>query len=278
MQRIMKHTWSVLLLGLIFGVVLGLVPSYALGVDFGLYQINFLGATYDPGANATMFTYQGIAAVNYGFDDWQLELNPTCFGAGDILDASEPYLYVGPDPMTGIYGIKFTAPYGPGETRIVWFRFRGNLTTILVRVALRWDCTYWSGDIPGPQCGGQPGPPPPPPPPPSGQGKSPGYWKNNLAVYLGLKNGNLNEPNVAAYAAQYGYTPQAAYQILDYGGTDMVVKLHRQVLAAKLSTAAGYLTNATDFLEWGQYMVAHPGEFTPEEIEDAKDLFESLHD
>jgi hypothetical protein len=33
-----------------------------------------------------------------------------------------------------------------------------------------------------------------------------------------------------------------------------------------------------ELLEEGQYMVAHPEEFTEQELEDAKDLFESLHD
>jgi|GEM_PF-1732120 len=31
-------------------------------------------------------------------------------------------------------------------------------------------------------------------------------------------------------------------------------------------------------LEEVQYMIAHPGEFTEQQIEEAKDLFESLHD
>jgi len=427
-------------------IVIGLGSSDALGVDFGLYTINFLGATYDEGTDATTFTYQVMAAVNYGLDDWTIELNPDCFGQGDVLEASEPYDYVGPDTATGIYGIKFTTPYAPDETRTVWFRLPGDLSITAVKVDVRYTCSHWTKEIEGPECGGQPSPPPPPEcdvtpdravcvgsdatftdnttggtppytycwqkepytdpcisttneltifgatladagtyrvivtdaldaadtcyaelmvypapecdvtppsqevsvgsdatftdnttggtppytwcwqkepytdpcisttnqltisgvtladagtyrvivtdaydcadtcyavlrvPPPSGQGKSPGYWGTQLAKYLGYKRGKLLEPNVESYAAQYGYTAQSAYDIMNYGGTDMVEKLHRQLLAAKLSTAAGYLSGVDELLEEGQYMVAHPEEFTFQELEDAKDLFESLHD
>ncbi|MCK4428176.1 MAG: hypothetical protein KAW16_06830, partial [candidate division Zixibacteria bacterium] len=82
MKRITKCAFSVALLVLASGIVIGLGSSNALGVDFGLYKINFLGATYDEGTDATTFTYQVMAAVNYGFDDWTLELNPDCFGPG----------------------------------------------------------------------------------------------------------------------------------------------------------------------------------------------------
>ncbi len=81
-----------------------------------------------------------------------------------------------------------------------------------------------------------------------------------------------------SYALQHGYTAEDAYTILSVKGGDPVDQLHKQLLAAKLSTAAGYLWNTDELLEQGQYMVAHPGEFTFQELEDAKDLFESLHD
>jgi hypothetical protein len=249
-------------------------PPSAEAVGFGLYQVDFLGASYDAGTNATTFSYRVMAAVGYGIDAWTVELNQECFGTGDVIDASEPFVYAWPDPATLIRGITFTTPYAPGDVRIVWFRLPGNVATTVVRVDVMYTCSHWTKEMSGPDCPGIITPPPPP----SGLGKSPGYWKNNLAVYLGLKSGNLNEPNVANYAAQYGYTAQSAHQILEYGGDDMLIKLHRQVLAAKLSTAAGYLSGADQLLEWGQYVVAHPGEFTAQEIEDAKDLFESLHD
>jgi len=273
MKRIPKYALFVALSVLTSGMVIGLGSSDALGVDFGLHQINFLGAAYDPGKDATTFTYQVIAALNYPFDDWTLELNPECFGAGDILDASEPYQYVGPDTATGVYGIKFTTPYAAGETRTVWFRLPGNLSTTVVKVVLRDGCTYWEKEIEGPDCPGQPGPQPP-----DGEGKSPGYWGNQLAIYLDLKGGKLKEPDVATYAGQYTYTAEEAYDIMNYGGDDPVQKLHRQLLAAKLSTAAGYLWNMGTLLDDGQYMVAHPEEFTEQQILDAKNFFESLHD
>lgn len=262
------------LLLLVCGLFIGLNSSEVPAVDFGLYKINFLGATYDEGTNSTSFSYQVMAAVNYGFDDWTIELKPECFGPGHVLNASEVYTYVGPDPITGIYGITFTTAYAPGETRIVWFEMPGNLAVTSVKVDVREGCTRWTKEIGGPDCPGQPGPPQPP----SGEGKSPGYWKNELARYLGYKGGKLKETDVATYAGQYGYTPQSAYDILNYGGNDMVIKLHRQVVAAKLSTAAGYLSGYDAMLEQGQYMVAHPGEFTELELENTKNDFEALHD
>ncbi len=246
----------------------------AQAVGFGLYQIDFLNSSYDGGADVTTFTYRVTAAVDYGFDAWTVELKPECFGPGNVVGAGEPYQYVGPDPATHIYGIQFTTPYAPGETRNVWFSVAGNSAVTLIRVDVVEGCSHWTKEMSGPDCPGIVTPPPPP----SGTGKSPGYWKNNLAVYLGLKNGKLNEPYVANYAAQYGYTAQSAYEILSYGGDDMLLKLHKQLLSAELSTAAGYLSGADQLLLWGQYVVAHPGEFTAQEIEDAKDLFESLHD
>ena len=452
MKKISKHTLMMPLLILASAWFIGFGASHAFGVGFGGHEINFLGATYDPGADATTFTYQVSAAstpdtlVRFVF--WILELDPECFGAGDILDASESYQYVGPDPATGVYGIKFNQPYAPGESRTVSFRLPGDLSTNVVQIVVRTGCSYWRKEIPGPKCGGGPTPPAPPqcdvtpdravcvgsdatftdnttagtppytycwqkdpyfdacisttdeltifgatlndagtyrmivtdalgyadtcyaefmvypapecdvmpdrdsvcvgsdvtftdnttggtPPytycwqkepyddpcissaseltisgvtladegtyrmivtdafdcadtcyaelivdecPPDGEGKSPGYWGTQLAKYLGYKKGKLLEPNVESYAAQYGYTAEEAYAIFWYEGNDMVDKLHRQLLAAKLSTAAGYLSGVDQLLEEGQYMVAHPEEFTEQELEDAKDLFESLHD
>ncbi len=111
-----------------------------------------------------------------------------------------------------------------------------------------------------------------------GLGKSPGYWGNQLAIYLGLKNGKLKEPNVAAYAAEHGYTAQEAYDIMAIGeGGTALEKMHRQLVAAKLSASAGYITGVDELLELGQDMVANPGDYTEEEILDLKDVLEALH-
>jgi hypothetical protein len=452
MKKFCKHTVMMPLFILALAWFTGFGASPAFAVNFGGHSINFLGAAYDPGADATTFTYQVNAAsdpdttVRILF--WILELDPECFGAGDIIDASESYQYVGPDPATGVYGIKFDQPYAPGESRTVWFRLPGDLSVTVVQIIVRTGCSTWRKEIEGPECDGEPTPPTPPqcdvtpdrtvcvgfdatftdnttggtppytycwqkesyidscisttdeltisgatladagtyrmivtdslgyadtcyaelmvypapecdvtpdrdsvcvgsdvtftdnttggtPPytycwqkhpytdpcisttsqltisgvtfadegtyrvivtdafdcadtcyaqlivdecPPDGEGKSPGYWGTQLAKYLGYKKGKLLEPNVESYAAQYGYTAEEAYNIMNYGGDDMVAKLHRQLLAAKLSTAAGYLSGVDELLEEGQYMVAHPEEFTEQELEDAKDLFESLHD
>ncbi|NIN00768.1 MAG: hypothetical protein GTO24_22610 [candidate division Zixibacteria bacterium] len=273
MRGITKCVLSVALSVAVCGLFLMLNPSNAPAVQFGLYEINFLDATYDEGTNSTKFRYEVKAAVNYGFDDWTIELKPECFGPGDVIEASEPYVYVGPDPITGIYGLTFTTPYVPGQTRIVWFRMPGDLTTTLVKISLRWDCTYWEKEIPGPECPGEPGPEPP-----EGEGMSPGYWGNQLAIFLGYKGGKLKEPNVEAYADQWGYTAEEAYNILNYGGDEALQKMHRQLVAAMLSVAAGYLSNVDQIIADAQDMLANPGMYTEQEILDMKNLLESLHD
>jgi hypothetical protein len=273
MRGMTKYALSVALCVAVCGLFLALDSSDALAVDFGLHKIDFMGATYDEGTNTTKFTYRVTAAVNYGFDHWTIELKPECFGPGDVLQANEPYMYVGPDPNTGIYGLTFTTPYLPNETRMVWFTMPGNLTTTLIKISVKEGCTYWNKEIPGPECGGDPGPEPP-----DGEGKSPGYWGTQLAVYLGLKNGKLKEPNVAAYAAQYGYTAQQAYDIMAYGGDDALAKMHRQLVAAMLSVAAGYLSNVDGIIADALDILNNPGMYTEAEILAMKDLLESLHD
>lgn len=275
MKTITKNTLLMPLLILALSLVIGFGSSDVFAEEFGSHQINFLGASYDPGADATTFTYQVIAGDGFiGIDDWILELSPECFGERHIIDASELFVYVVDDPPAYITGIKFTEPYGAGESRTVWFRLSGDLSTTPVRVILRQaGCQYIERRLDGPDCPGEPGEPPP-----EGEGMSPGYWKNQLAIYLGYKGGKLKEPDVESYAAQYGYTAVEAYAILSVKGGSPVDQLHKQLLAAKLSTAAEYLLNIDQLLEDGQYMVAHPGEFTDQEILDAKDLFESLHD
>jgi hypothetical protein len=360
MRQNKGHTLPMLALVVAAAVmVLGWGCPEALGVYFGLHQVDFLGASYDAGTNSTTFSYRVTAAAGYPIDSWTVELDPECFGEGDILDASEAWVYVGPDPFTQIYGIQFTTPYAPGESRDVWFRLAGNVIVGFVRIDVRQDCSHWVKEMQGPECDGvtctpaecdvapdrdsvvvgsdvtftatatgtapftycwQKEPYTDPcisvtnqltlnyvtmadagtyrvlvtnecgedtcyvvlvvyEPPPEGEGQSPGYWGNQLAIYLGLKNGKLKEPDVGDYCAEHGYTAEQAYAIFSIGeGGTSVEKLHRQLLAAKLSAAAGYLTNVDELLEWGQYMVAHPEEFTEQEILDAKDLFESLHD
>jgi len=440
MKRITRVAVFMALLALAASTVAVMVSSSAYGETFGLHKINFLGAAYDAGINATAFTYQATAAAGYGFTCWVIALDPDCFGAGHVVQASEAWEYVDPYLDTGITGLKFTQPYAPGETRIVWFTIKGYIQVGKVSVALTADCSHWFREMDGPICGptipapecdvtpasvcigsdatltdNTTGGTPPyswewtkPPdatvlstintltitgatladagqyrvivtddfggkdtcyadltvweapvcdvtpasqsvdlgqdatftdnttggtapytwewtkPPdatvlsttniltitgvtsadagqyrvivtdyngckdtcyaeltvtPVGEGKSPGYWGNQLAIYLGLKNGKLKEPNVAAYAAQHGYTAQEAYDIMLTGeGGTPIEKLHRQLVAAKLSAAAGYLTGVDEILEQGQYMVAHPWEFTEQEILDFKNLLESLHD
>ncbi len=274
MKTITKHTLLMPLLILALSLVIGFGSSDVFAEEFGSHQINFMGASYDLGTDATTFTYEVIAGDGFiGIDDWILELNPECFRGGDIIDASEPFVYVVDDPPAYITGIKFTEPYAPGESRTVWFRLPGDLSTTPVRVILRQaGCQYIERRLDGPDCPGEPGEPP------EGEGMSPGYWKNQLAIKLGDKGGKLKEPDVEIYAGQYGYTARQAYEILSSKGGEPVDQLHKQLLAAKLSTAAGYLSGMTELLEWGQDIVHNPGNYTEQQILDAKDFFESLHD
>jgi len=271
MKKISKNS----LIVLIALLALGIITSIALAGNFGLHQINFIAAVYDPATNATTFDYQVIAGWNYPFDYWILTLNPECFGAGHIVDVSEPWEYVAPDPLTGITGIKFTQPYAANESRMVWFRIKGNVVVDSVLAALREGCSNWYRYLKGPQCGGLPQPP-------EGEynGKTIGYWKHQLSVYLGYNTkAHMQETkeNLSAYLAQIGLTAEQAYNILSYKGSDMAGLLNKQLVAAKLNVAAGYLWGIDALIAQASYMVAHPNEFTREQMEEVKDQLDELN-
>jgi hypothetical protein len=275
MKRITRYIIAVILLVFASSIILGLSSSAAFAVDFGPHDINFMDAYYDAGTNTTTFTYQVSATTNYGFDYWFLALNPECFGPGHVVDASEPWEYVENYLGSEMKGIKFTQPYAPDEMRIVWFKIKGNLIVDKVRAILTAGCTNWFEELEGPECGGVPEPPP-------GiyNGRSPGYWGHQLAVYLGYNRGKFHEKaHLADYLAEIGYSAEMAYAILWYGGSDMVSKLHRQLVAAKLNVAAGYLSgmDVNELIDLAEYMVDHPGEFTEKELEDVKDKLDELN-
>jgi hypothetical protein len=270
----MKKIYKNSLIVIIALLALGIITSIAVAENFGLHQIIFNAATYDPMTNATTFTYQVIAGWNYPFDSWQITLNPECFGAGSIVDASEPYEYLSPDPVSGVTGIRFTQPYAANESRMVWFEIKGNVLVAKVSVALKENCTYWFKYLDGPECGGLPQPPP-------GEynGKTIGYWKHQLAVYLRYNKGNMQETkeNLTAYLSRIGLTAEQAYNILSYKGSDMASLLNKQLVAAKLNLAAGYLWAIDALIAQASYMVAHPSEFERIAIEDVKNQVEALN-
>ncbi len=267
MKRVSKATTIVPILFLAFALVLGIGSSDAYGVNFLGHEINFTGAFYDAGINATQFNYQVTAHPSYPFNYWVLALNPECFGPGHIVEVSEPYEYVDPDGPTGVTGIKFTQPYAAGESRIVWFRIKGNVLVDKVVVVLRQGCSNWWDVIEGPECGGLPQPPP------EYNGKTIGYWKHQLAVYLELKKGRLHELNLGDYLTEIGYTAAEAYEILTYHGNNMADLLNKQLMAAKLNVAAEYLVDAdiTALIAQADDMIANPGAYTRDQMEDVKD-------
>jgi len=274
MKGVWKNRLRVPMLALALALVMGVGASNALGEDFGLHQINFKGAFYDAGINATQFNYEVIAHDNYPFDYWVLALNPECFGPGHVVEVSETWEYVNPDVPTGVVGIKFTQPYAAGEGRWVWFRIKGNVLVDTVEVVLREGCTNWRDGIRGPECGGLPQPP--------GEynGKTIGYWKHQLAVYLGYKEkARLHEENLGDYLAQIGYTAEQAYEILRYHGNNMADLLNKQLMAAKLNVAAGYLFDAdiAQLISIADDMVADPSGFTRDEMEEVKDKLDELN-
>jgi hypothetical protein len=116
--------------------------------------------------------------------------------------------------------------------------------------------------------------------PPEYNGRTPGYWGHQLACYLGYSDGFFHEEeHLADYLAEIGYSAEMAYAILWYGGNDMLSKLHRQLVAAKLNVAAGYLFDGEvdDLIEEAEYMIAHPDEFTKDELEEVKDALDELN-
>jgi hypothetical protein len=83
--------------------------------------------------------------------------------------------------------------------------------------------------------------------------------------------------NLAAYLTQIGLLAEQAYNILSYKGSDMAGLLNKQLVAAKLNIAAGYLWGIDALIAQASYMVAHPNEFTREQMEEVKDQLDELN-
>jgi len=76
---------------------------------------------------------------------------------------------------------------------------------------------------------------PPCPPPPCEEGKSPGYWKHECKVLLGLIGGRLHEPMFPTWLGMLGMTVEEAYEVFTTG-----TAAERYALANAFNELAGY--------------------------------------
>jgi len=112
----------------------------------GHHDITFVSHTFN-GTNST-WTYNVTSGTQPSLSHWVIS-----WCAPDaILDASEDWEYVAPDPLTGITGIKFDAGHEDGETRIVSFTLWGDYPEGPIEVGAYGGGVVNYGVITGPLC------------------------------------------------------------------------------------------------------------------------------
>ena len=89
-------------------------------VSIGDHEITFVSHTFD-GTYST-WTYNVTSGSQPAISHWSIAwCNPDAI----VKVSDEPWVYV-TDIHTGIKGIKFENGYDDGESRIVWFKLRGD--------------------------------------------------------------------------------------------------------------------------------------------------------
>ncbi len=123
----------------------------------GYFDVSFEGATYD--GSATEFTYCITGLDQDGFhalSNWELALDTTCIGQGDIVGCSpEPCFYQVDDPNTGVTGIKYDdLEVEKGETACFSFSLAGDWTMSIAEssLGLKAATDVFLGNICGPVC------------------------------------------------------------------------------------------------------------------------------
>lgn len=84
-------------------------------VELGDHTIELVAAVYDPETDRTTVTYHVTSGPSPSISHWVLALPAHL--QDRILSTSEPYEY-GPDPTTGLTGIKFDTGYEVGEGKM----------------------------------------------------------------------------------------------------------------------------------------------------------------
>jgi len=116
-------------------------PPSTVGHDIILVSHNFDG-TY------STWTYNVTSGTKPSLSHWVI----SWCAPGAIVDASEDWEYVTPDPGTGITGIKFDTGYEDGETRTVSFTLRGDYPEGLVEVGTFGGNVANYDSVTGPLC------------------------------------------------------------------------------------------------------------------------------
>lgn len=128
-----------------------------------------------------------------------------------------------------------------------------------------------------------------------GDGKTIGFWKHQLTVATkGKGAAQIDAVTLAGYLQQieafflpvpfqFGGNMQAALKVLSSNSSDAKDLLAKQLLATEFNEMAGLGIQGNPsvaqplLLAWGEYLLAHPDEFTREELLAAKDIFDSIN-
>lgn len=129
----------------------------------------------------------------------------------------------------------------------------------------------------------------------TGNGKTIGFWKHQLSVAIqGKGRAQVDAVTVAGYIAmieslflvqpfQFGGTYQGALDVLKSTSSAPVDLLKKQLLGTEFNEVAGIgLPAEFDQLQsvlvaWGEYLVANWTAFTPAQLIEAKDIFDSIN-
>jgi hypothetical protein len=109
---------SLMTIALVLVAIAFIAPSSA--VPVGNHDITFLSHSFD-GTYST-WTYEVTSGSKPSLSHWDL----TWCNEGAIVEVSEKPWEYGTDKHTGITGIKFDKGYNDEQTRIVWFKLRGD--------------------------------------------------------------------------------------------------------------------------------------------------------
>jgi hypothetical protein len=128
---------------------------YAESVELDGFLVTYQGRSYDNSSNETTFSYlvegtgvdPALSHFTIGF--------PICDSEVAVVGYSPTNLVsIGPDPTTGVYGIKWDIGMEPDESREYSFTLAGNYGEDIIDVAVKAGRTGEVGEITGPACSG----------------------------------------------------------------------------------------------------------------------------
>ncbi|MFH1738752.1 MAG: hypothetical protein ABIH23_07070, partial [bacterium] len=113
------------------------------------FDVTFNGSNYDPGKDQTTFTYTvaGTPDARNALSHFTIGINSGCVVIGSSPSQS---VSVGPDPPTGVWGIKWDIGLEKGKRRTYSFALRGRFSEGPVNVAVKAGRDGEVGTITGP--------------------------------------------------------------------------------------------------------------------------------